>query len=199
MTTTLTAIETEKYASMWAMNGYKDAAPGETYAPVFMDMAKPSIGKFSPTVLDAGCGTGRGALALARLGFKVTMADLTPDGLSDDARALPFHQVCLWHDITTQLPYRWGGKFDWVYCCDVLEHIPPTFTMLVVQRLLDVSKQGLFLAVSTRSDEFGHIVGTPLHQSIQSFKQWRDQLRELADIVECRDVLHSGVYLLRAR
>lgn len=192
----LVTAERETYEAVWALNGYKDYAPGEGYIPQFLDMARPAKGQ---TVLDAGCGTGKGGLKLAAAGFAVTLCDLTAEGLTDEAEALPFTEVSLWHDLHRQLPYRWGGKFDWVYCCDVLEHIPPTFTMLVVHRLLAITRKGLFLSISTRTDDYGAWVGKALHQTVQPFTAWREQLSEVGQLVECRDLLHSGLYLVMPR
>jgi hypothetical protein len=130
------------------------------------------------------------------------MCDVTDAGLSEAARALPFRQICLWHDLEPVVRNfdMWGrSRVDYVYCTDVLEHIPPTFTMLVVQRLLDVSRRGVFLSIALVHDQFGPWVGTPLHQTVQSFVAWRDQLSELGEMVECRDLLNTGIYFLRSR
>ena len=183
----LTDKERETYESMWAVNAYSDYSPGEANLPIFLDM----VGNMRGTVLDAGCGSGKGALALQQHGFVPTLLDLTPAGLMDDARHLPFIEKPLWSDLHRSVP-----KHDWVYCCDVLEHIPPTFTMLVVSRLLEVSRRGVFLTISLVQDQFGVWIGTSLHQTIQPFGQWKEQLSTLAPIYECRDLIDTGVFLL---
>jgi SAM-dependent methyltransferase len=147
------------------------------------------------TVLDAGCGSGKGAVELARLGFDVTLCDLTDGGLMDEAKALPFFSQCLWDPIAAR-PDR---TFDWVYCCDVLEHIPPTFTMLVVSRLLEASRKGLFLSIALVEDHFGVWAGRPLHLSMQNFVAWREQLGALGRVKESRDLLNTGLYLVEPR
>jgi hypothetical protein len=80
-----------------------------------------------------------------------------------------------------------------------MEHIPPAFTMLVVARLLEVARSGAFFSISLVPDAFGAWVGKPLHQSVQSFTQWRDQLATLGEVLECRDLLTTGVYFVRPR
>lgn len=178
------------------MPQYSEYAPGEGYVPAFTEM---SGAKLKARVLDAGCGTGKGAAALWAAGYRVEMVDLTDAGLVAEARGLPFTQACLWRPLVPQIGYRFGGKVDYVYCCDVLEHVPTPFTMLVVARLLEVASRGVFLSISLSQDQFGAWIGRPLHQTVQSFTAWRDQLREIAEVVEARDLLHSGLYFVRAQ
>lgn len=186
--------ERDTYREMWGVESYAAWAPGADYVPAFRDMSGATPGQ---TILDAGCGTGKGALALQKAGYQVRMCDLTVDGLVDAAKTMPFDPACLWHDLKPQLRYLHGGVVDWVYCCDVLEHIPTPFTMLVIANLLRVAAKGVFLSISLRGDDFGAWVGTPLHQTVQSFTDWKTQLQELGTIVECRDLLHTGLYLVR--
>jgi hypothetical protein len=67
-------------------------------------------------------------------------------------------------------------------------------TMLVIARMLRLVKKGLFLSICTVPDTNGAWVGQPLHLTVQPFTWWRDQLSELGRVVECRDLLTSGVY-----
>jgi SAM-dependent methyltransferase len=193
----LIAQERATYAEMWAVDEYAAFSPGETYVPMFLDMAGISEGQAWPgSVLDAGCGAGKGALALAQRGFRVTLCDLTDAGLLPDVRGaltLPFHQAVLWHDLRPVV----GQWFDYVYCCDVLEHVPPQFTMLVIHRLLQVARKGVFLSISLMPDGFGPWVGKSLHQSVQTFPQWKQQIEAIATVQEARDCLHTGVFYLR--
>jgi SAM-dependent methyltransferase len=182
------AAERETYEAMWRVDGYAAHSPGAELASAFADMARPTRGQ---TALDAGCGSGKGAIALEALGLSVRMCDITDVGVLDEARRFPFETVTLWEPLPVMS--------DWVYCCDVLEHIPEAMTMLVIARLLEASKLGVFLSISLVADNFGVFVGKPLHQTVKPFTWWRDQLAELAEVVECRDLLTNGLYLLRAR
>lgn len=192
MRNTLIERERTKYETIWAIDAYAEHSPGEMVLPIFRDMT----GAESGTVLDAGCGSGKGAIALAAAGFDVTLCDLTPDGLVTAAKSLPFVAASLWDDLTLVAYLAAGGKVDYVYCCVVLEHIPTAFTMLVIARLLAVAKRGLFLSISTVPDVHGVLVGEPLHQTVHSFVQWRDDLSELGRVVQARDLLVSGCYLV---
>ncbi len=184
--------ERETYESIWAMNAYREASsPGQMFVQMFTEMAKPRAGA---SILDAGCGGGKGAIALAEQGFDVSMCDLTNAGLDAGAMRFPFVQVPLWDKLTPHVGFK-----DYAYCCDVLEHIPPQFTMLVVSRLLEVARKGVFLSISLMPDQHGVWVGRPLHLSIQTFPQWRDQLNTIGKVVECRDLLNTGVYFVKGQ
>lgn len=188
----MSLIETERrlYEEAFQLEDYGVYSPGERHLGLFMDMARPSS---RASVLDAGSGGGKGALALHARGFWVECVDLQ-DFRQEDARRLPFHVACLWDNVRDV-----AGTHDYVYCCDVLEHIPKEFTMLVIQRLLDAAREGVFLSIALTADMFGAQLGQPLHQTVESFLWWRNRLAELGQVVECRDLLNSGVYYVRGR
>lgn len=187
----LVARERDTYDAIWALDAYAQHSPGEAYVPIFLDMTQTQM---RTTVLDAGCGSGKGALALHAMGFDVTLCDLTPAGLVPEAQALPFIETALWDNVKRRVGFK-----DWVYCCDVMEHIPPPFTMLVASRLLEVARRGVFFSVSLVPDQFGAWVGKPLHQTVQTFPQWREQLHTVGRVTACRDLLHCGIYLVEPR
>lgn len=192
----LVAAERATYEEMWAIDGYADNSPGASLASTFAALTDEYVGRSrwtASSVLDAGCGSGKGALALRELGFSVSLCDLTPAGLKPEAQALPFHQVALWDDVA-----RVTGLHDYVYCCDVMEHIPPVFSMLVVHQLLKVARKGVFLSISLVPDQCGAWVGKSLHQNVQSFTQWRDQLDTVGEVIEARDLLINAIYFVRA-
>lgn len=192
----ITAAERATYADVWGLPGYADHSPGEGLVSMFCDMAGiRSDQPFKGCLLDAGCGSGKGALALAAAGFSVTACDLV-DGRIEAAKALtiPFRVACLWSDLRATL-----HTFEYVYCCDVLEHVPPEFTMLVIARLLECARRGVFLHIAHEPDGYGAFVGRPLHQTVQPFVWWRDRIKELGTLVECRDLIGSGAYYVRPR
>jgi SAM-dependent methyltransferase len=183
-------LETERalYADLWAsLPAYAEHAPGTRYLPVLLDAAGDRRG----TVLDAGTGSGKGALAVAAAGFDVTLCDVTDAGLVDEAQGFPFVNACLWHPLP--------GRYDWVYCTDVLEHVPPQFTMLAISQMLAVAREALVLSVSCVPDGFGVWAGRALHQTVQPFVWWRDSLREIGTITEARDLLSDACFVVRPR
>jgi SAM-dependent methyltransferase len=145
-------------------------------------------------VLDAGCGSGKGMIALRKAGFEdVHGCDLTDSGLIPEARGeFEFEHAVLWQDL-----YKQDVDFvDWVYCTDVLEHIPTALTMLVVARLLEVAERGVFLTVSMVPDVMGFWIGKPLHETVQPFLWWRDHIKTVGRIVEARDLLTAAAFLV---
>ena len=186
------------YEEMWGVEQYAEVSPGEQFARVFDGLLRDrGEDPTRQTVLDAGCGSGKGALALAALGYQVTLCDLTPAGLIPEARALPFVEATLWSPLTARSAL--GGAYDYVFCCDVLEHLPTVFVGLAVTRMLEVARKGLFVSVALGADNLGVWVGRPLHLTVQPFPWWRDHLNELGRVVEARDLLREGLYLVEPR
>jgi SAM-dependent methyltransferase len=194
------STERSLYEDIWSsVPTYADFAPGESYLPIFLEMVGAGQGR---TVLDVGTGSGKGALALQQAGFLVRTCDVTDAGLVLGAKLLPFQQACAWHDLSTitrDFGHAGRTKAAFVYCCDVLEHIPPQFTMLAIDQMLRVCREGLFLTVSLVPDHFGVWVGSSLHQTVESFVWWRDSLKELGTVEEARDLVGEAVFFVVPR
>ena len=78
-------LEKDLYKKVWDMPEYRKVAPGEKVAHEFLAQAKPKGGA---SVLDLGCGTGRGGLNLAFFGgLDVTLVDFAPNCLDAVAEA----------------------------------------------------------------------------------------------------------------
>jgi len=194
----IVTAERDCYEEMWGVAQYADVSPGEQFAKVFDALVRDrGDDPRNLTVLDAGCGSGNGALALKALGYQVTMCDLTPAGLVPEARALPFFETTLWASLKQR--HVFGGAYDYVFCCDVLEHLPTVFVGLAISEMLKVARKGLFLSVALGPDNLGVWVGRPLHLTVQPFPVWRDQLNEFGCVVEARDLIKEGIYLVEKR
>lgn len=178
--------ETALYDAVWDLPGYAAHAPGEHYVPILREHCPPPT-----TVLDAGCGSGKGALALEAAGYTVSLCDLTDSGLVDEARHLPFQRACLWKPLRPQLRM---GAVGAVYCTDVLEHLPEALTLLAVDQMLRLATHGVLISLSTQPDAFGAWVGRPLHQTVKPFVWWRDLLDEVGTVVDARDLVGPAVY-----
>ena len=196
-------LEKDTYEQMWALDSYAEFSPGEKYLPIFLDMlAARSLPreivyatgyKRQPTVLDAGIGSGKGAVALRNAGFDVTGCDIVdPTLLPEQAKQFPVFQSALWLNLQT-------SRHDYVYCCDVMEHIPPQFTMLVVHQLLRVARHGVFFSISTVPDMSGAFIGKPLHLTVQPYVWWRDSLALVGTVLESRDLLNAVCFFVGHR
>lgn len=183
---TILSSERRLYVDLWSdVPSYAEHSPGEAMLPLFLQM-----GLHGGTVLDAGTGSGKGAVALAKTGFLPTLLDMTDAGLVDEAKAFPFEEGCLWHDLGAR-------RFDYVYCTDVLEHVPTQFTMLAVQQMLRVCHIGLFISVSLVPDSFGVWAGKNLHQTVQPFLWWKQSFAEVGIVQESRDLMNNAVFFVR--
>ncbi len=179
--------ERSKYEKAWSMPGYLKTSPGASNVEMFKDMVDPQPGD---SVIDLGCGAGAGGKALTeRFDLNVTYCDFVKvDGVPD-----PFIEQTLWAPLPTRNPpWKYG------YCCDVMEHIPPEYTMLVVRNIMDACETAFF-SISFMPDNFGKFVGEPLHLTIMAYSWWRDQLAQMGELVEARDVLGEGVFLVKRR
>lgn len=187
--------EREKYTRLWREHDdYRTVSFGDQLVGPFLALTGANPGQ---SLVDVGCGTGRAALKFATLGLDTTMIDLSPLALDSDVRAaldapelpLDFHEACLWRDWASHI------DADYAYCCDVLEHIPIEFTMLVVANCLTAAPTA-FLHINFDPDHFGQVIGDTLHLTVKPFVWWRDRLAEIGTLTEARDLLGHGLFLL---
>lgn len=157
--------EQQKYVEMWHSEAYRKTAPGENH----VDDAIRLLGmKPGESVIDFGCGTGRGAQALRDMGMQVTAVDFAPNCLDRDVR-VPFVQACLW-----DLPPM---EANWGYCTDVMEHIPTEKVIDVIKGIAE-RVQGCYFAIAIRDDALGYITGKKLHLSLLEPLQWVTLLQQ---------------------
>lgn len=183
--------EKAKYEKIWRVPDYRRHSPGQTMVKPFLEICRPEPGS---RVIDLGCGTGRAALQLQRRGFEVTGLDITRQALGRAARArLAFVEGSLWSAWPGQASPAAG--WDHGFCCDVMEHIPVEYTMLVIDRIMSACATAFF-SICTVPDQFGAAIGEPLHLSVFPFEFWRDHLGEFGTLVEARDLLTDALFVL---
>lgn len=166
--------EQAKYERLWGEHAqYRAVAPGEQHADDFILRARPLPAN---TVADFGCGTGRGALRIHRLtGATVRAFDFTANCLDAEVRAALGERLTFaTHDLTQPV----GEMFDFGYCTDVLEHIPPTDVDAVLTNIMTAARR-LYLNVSTVDDVMGALIGEPLHLTVQPHAWWRETLERI--------------------
>lgn len=188
--------ERAKYEKMWAFEQYREVAPGESAATLFLSQARPKAGS---EVIDFGAGTGRGALMLALLGgCKVTMLDFAENCLDEDVRnALTTQSHVLsfqLHDLNR--PAKVSAQYG--YCTDVMEHIPPQDVDRVLRNILKAA-QHVFFQISCTDDVCGALIGEPLHLSVHPYAWWLNKLQELDCTIHwSRDDGHTCMFYVTA-
>lgn len=165
--------EMEKYRRMWEHPEYRDFSPGEMCAEKFTDVVRPI-----PTyrIIDYGCGTGRGSLALRKhTECEIVQIDFTENSRDEDAKDFIFYQA----DLREKMPVLG----DYGYCTDVLEHIEPENVDLVIGNIMD-SSPVVFFQISTVQDRMGQLIGHPLHLTVNPAPWWEAKFEELGYFIE---------------
>lgn len=154
---------------MWAVKDYRSNSPGEQLVGYFLKNITYATGE---TLIDLGCGTGRAGQKLAQAGFAVTLLDHCESALDAKVMAseLPFIEANLW-EMPELIPY------DWFYCCDVMEHIPPERVPEVLHNCAQVAHRGFF-QIAMFDDGFGDRIGEKLHLTVKPESWWQSALKE---------------------
>lgn len=181
--TGIAAHERAKYTAAWSRDQYREVSPGAAMVPMFQRMARPQLGA---CIIDIGAGAGAGSRALKDAGFNISAFDLVDSGWQHE-------------DIELRTGVLWNGchyhHADFGYCCDVMEHLPTQFVGLAVQRMLEAADR-LFLSISFQQDVHGDALRDRLHLTVKPFAWWRDTLAELGTVLDARDLIGEGVFLV---
>jgi SAM-dependent methyltransferase len=190
----MSLVDTEraKYAELWTdVPDYRKYSPGMENVSRFMDIIKPEK---KSTLLDVGCGTGDAGLEFARLGMNVRWIDITDAGLNKDIPRDHFIQAPLWMDWERNLIL----SYDYGFCCDVMEHIPTEYTMLVIDRIISVCEITWF-QIALVPDQFGAVIGKSLHLTVKPFGWWLERLQSAGNIIDARDLCGQALYVVEKK
>ncbi len=182
--------EREKYTRIWRdIPEYRAHSPGLENVERFYSVLHPRRGS---SLIDIGCGAGVAGLEFAKRGLEVSYVDITDAGLDASVDRIHFVEQSLWS--------HWDRRFkhgaDYGFCCDVMEHIPPEFTMLVIDRIVSCCRTSWF-QIALQPDEFGKAIGQPLHLTVMPFIWWRDRLKQFGNLVEARDLCGVAMYVVK--
>ena len=120
-------------------------------------------------VLDVGCGQGRDALFIARLGHSVTAVDFSPSGISDLQNDAKAEGLAILTTVADIRKYRSRRKFDVILIDRTLHMLEVEERKAVLQKLLGLSKYGAYILIA---DERSNI---PAFKEILDMSTWRWQ------------------------
>jgi len=107
-------------------------------------------------VLDVGCGQGRDALFIARLGHRVVGVDISPNGIRDLISAANTEDLSVEGVVADITAYKPKGLFDIILLDRTLHMLSEATRLAVLQQLLDhVEVEGWVLI----ADEASNISG----------------------------------------
>lgn len=158
--------EQQKYERLWGTSIYREYAPAEHAAKQFNKLF-PVKG----TVIDFGCGTGRGAMELRNHGHQVVAVDFANNCLDWNIREhIELHQA----DLTQPMLLRG----DYGFCVDVMEHITPDQVDNVIRNIMECVPV-CFFQISLVDDDLGSVIKQKLHLSVHSRYWWSECFKRL--------------------
>jgi 2-polyprenyl-3-methyl-5-hydroxy-6-metoxy-1,4-benzoquinol methylase len=169
--------EKNKYEEMWQCSEYRLASPGFFSAQAFLNFFRDGV-QIGDTIIDFGCGTGRAGSVFLLRGLSVQMVDIVSNCLDEHIANLmhfcsdkfEFIEACLW-----DLPKTLAAS-DWIYCCDVLEHLPEEFVDLALAQMSERTKKGGFFQIFLQEEHFGDLIGKQLHLTLHTKEWWIDKI-----------------------
>ena len=164
---------------VWEKEGYRITSPGYVCLIAFIQHFKDEIIK-GGSISDFGCGPGLTAQTFLQLGLQVNLVDIAENCLQDNIYALTllekeklkFTRACLW-----ALPEDFP-KTDWIYCADVLEHLPEDKVLPSLEAMAKRTAKGGYLQICTVDDNYSSIIGEELHLTIKPKDWWLQKIEK---------------------
>lgn len=180
----LALAERRKYMAMWERPEYHRYSPGKAHAPEAMARLGMKPGE---TLYDLGCGAGAAiplfvAHGLLVRGVDIAMSPALAAYALETTKHLPKHRrpvmtgACLW-----TLPLDWPRR-DWVFCVDVLEHVPPAKVDAVLMHIHRLAGKAAYLSIHCHPDGCGALIGETLHLTVERPEWWLAKLGGLFDV-----------------
>ncbi len=180
-------LEQTKYEKIWKTPNYAKMSPGKGFVKVFGELAHPQENE---GLIDLGCGSGKAGRALAKR-YKLNVTYL--DFVQVDKRNKPFIKRVLWKPLPPRNP-----AWSYGYCCDVMEHIPIEYVMLVLENIRKACRHAFF-SIANCPDQFGRNIGETLHLTVMPYSWWLGKLQEIGEVIDARDLLNESIFYVRMR
>lgn len=131
------------YDALYATTPDALGPPSPEIVSFFDKLEKPAA-----RILDLGCGQGRDALFLARLGHRVTAVDLSPAGVADVARVAEAEGLEIMAEVADIRDYAPERAFDVVLIDRTLHMLGRADRVAVLARLLGHVMPGGWLLIA---------------------------------------------------
>lgn len=171
--------EKRKYDLLWTkIPGYREVSPGEDLAPLFLALIQDEL-KEGQRIIDFGCGTARAAKEFRARNLQVELVDISSECLDPEIsflmridQEIRFQEACLW-DLRKKIK-----SAPWIFCCDVLEHIPEEKIDKVLENMaLRMENKGLF-SICMKEEHCRGQLEFPLHLTVKPIHWWRGKLAQ---------------------
>jgi len=189
--------EKEKYEKIWNRDIYRLNSPGSNSLPSFLTEIAERISP-GDSIIDFGCGTGVCSLSLLEKGLNVSLVDIAANCLDEKIAALThiipdrisFVEAALW-DLPESL-----RKSDWIYCIDVLEHLPTQKVIESLEEMSGKTKKGGALQVFLADEGMGFMIGETLHLTIRPLDWWIKQISSFWSIEKIEELIAETRYCI---
>lgn len=168
--------ETAKYQDIWDRGNYRTVSPGELSAANAFTLCNMSRGN---TLTDYGAGTGRALSVFNGKGIESIAVDLV-NALEVE---VPFYCAPLWC-LPDELPIT-----DWLYCVDVMEHLPPTKIDPALRQIEQKTVLGGYFQIAHFEDDWH---GHKCHLTVKDKHWWLNKLNEFFNVVYIEDEPRFG-------
>jgi len=174
--------EQEKYEKIHdSSKAYKQANQGRKCIEEFSQLARP-VG----LVLDCGAGNGLASGWLKDRGYPVASVDIARNAGCHSLEGIDSYAHCLWD------PFPVTG--DWVFCTDVMEHLPPEHVDGALVEMAYAARRGAYFQICTVADVTGpKLIGEHLHLTIKDESWWAKELMKHWPSVRRLGNAHSQV------
>lgn len=125
--------------------------PTQVFVDFFEGLSDPNL-----RVLDIGCGQGRDALFIARMGHRVVGVDLSPNGIRDLNAAAAAENLDIEGIVADIVTFDPAGAFDVVLIDRTLHMLGEADRLAVLKRLIAVVPKGGWVLIA---DEASNMAG----------------------------------------
>jgi 2-polyprenyl-3-methyl-5-hydroxy-6-metoxy-1,4-benzoquinol methylase len=126
-------------------------------------------------ILDAGCGSGRDSLYFKRCGYKVTAFDASEAMVKATRRLGITAKILKLQDLNIR------NKYDGIWACAVLLHIPRAEIILVLKKLWRALKPGGIIFITLKEGSGERIAPDGRYFIYYSSREFRSLLRQSGD------------------